>query len=215
MNVLFDLDGTLTDSRQGILGSMRYALQRIGRTAPDDAVLERFIGPPTRETFQSLVGAGDAELVAAAIRFYRQRYSERGLYENVIYAGIAPLLSQLRARGWPLYIATSKPRDFALLIADHFALTPHFHAIHGSEFDGTRSAKPDLLRHVIQVEGLDPADTVMIGDREHDVRGARANRLHAVGVLWGYGSREELAAAGADALCRAPAELPGVLGLEA
>lgn len=214
MNVLFDLDGTLTDSRQGILGSMRYAMQRIGRAAPDDSVLERFIGPPTRDTFQSLVGAGDADLVAQAIRFYRQRYSERGLYENALYAGIAPVLSQLRARGCPLYIATSKPRDFAVLIADHFGLTPHFRAIHGSEFDGTRSAKEDLLRHVVRIEGLDPANTVMIGDREHDIRGARANRLRAIGALWGYGSHEELAAAGADALCHAPAELPAVLGLD-
>jgi phosphoglycolate phosphatase len=212
VNVLFDLDGTLTDPRQGVLGCIRHAMESLGRTPPAEAVLERFIGPPLQDTFRTLLGRGDADLVAQAVQLYRKRFSDRGIYENSVYPGIAPALSELQARRFPLFIVTSKPQLFAARIADHFGLTHRFRGIYGSELDGTRSAKADLIRHVLTIENLEPAATVMVGDREHDIRGARANGLRAIGVLWGYGSREELEMAGANAMCTSPAELTFHLG---
>jgi phosphoglycolate phosphatase len=187
---------------------MRYALQQIGRAAPADAALERFIGPPTYDAFNALVGTDDVSLVAEAVRFYRIEYSERSLFDAAVYPGILPILSMFQARNWRLYIATSKPVAFAQRIAEHFGLTRYFRGIFGSEFDGTRSSKMELLRYILLNEGLEPLDTVMIGDREHDIRGARANGLYSIGALWGYGTRDELATAGADALCDTAANLP-------
>lgn len=207
MNTLFDLDGTLIDSREGIVNAMRFALQQIGRSAPADSVLEQFIGPPTQETFNTLVGAGDTDLVAKAIGFYRLEYSERGLYEAAIYPGMPSALSMIQTRGWPLYVATSKPTAFALRIVEHFGLSRYFHGIFGSEFDGTRSNKAELIRHIMISECLQPADTVMIGDRQQDIHGAKKNALYSIGALWGYGSHVELAAAGADVLCNAPPDI--------
>ena len=195
--------------------SMRFALQQIGRTAPDDAVLERYIGPPTQDTFSALVGAEHLELVAEAIRLYRVQYSQRGLFEATVYPGVVPILARFQDRGWPLYIATSKPVAFARRIAEHFGLSRYFSGAYGSEFDGTRSDKVELLRHVVLTEQLAPANTVMIGDCEQDIRGARENSLYSIGALWGYGTRNELAAAGADVLCEAPASLARELQLRA
>jgi phosphoglycolate phosphatase len=214
MNILFDLDGTLIDSRTGIIDAMRYALQQIGRGVPADAELGRLIGPPTQEAFTALVGADDPALVAEAIRLYRLQYSERGLFDATVYPGIVPALSVIHARGWRLYVATSKPAAYAIRIAEHFGLTRYFRGIFGSEFDGTRSKKGDLVRHIVVTERLDPAHTVMIGDREHDMRGAKANSLRCIGVLWGFGTRAELLAAGADALSDTPADLARELGLQ-
>jgi phosphoglycolate phosphatase len=214
MNVLFDLDGTLIDSRAGIIDAMRYALQQIGRSIPADADLQRFIGPPTQDAFTALVGAEDPELVTEAIRLYRMHYSKNSLFEAVVYPGISSALSMIQVRGLPLFIATSKPAAYATRIAEHFDLTRYFRGIFGSEFDGTRSRKADLLRHILVTERLDPAHTAMIGDREHDMRGAQANSLRSIGVLWGFGTRAELLAAGADVLCDTPADLPRELGLQ-
>jgi phosphoglycolate phosphatase len=214
MNALFDLDGTLIDSRAGIIHAMRYALQQIGRNVPTDAELERLIGPPTQDAFTALVGAENTGLVTEAIRLYRLQYSEHGLFEAAVYPGILSALSMIQVWGWPLYIATSKPAAYALRIAEHFGLTGYFRGIFGSEFDGTRSKKGDLLRHIMMAERLDPIHTVMIGEREHDMRGAQANSLCSIGVLWGFGTRAELLAAGADALCDTPENLPRELRLE-
>jgi phosphoglycolate phosphatase len=211
VNVLFDLDGTLTDPRDGILGCIRHAMDQIGRTVPEDLILQKYIGPPIQDAFRSLLGADDSDLVALAVRLYRERFARFGLYENHLYPGIVAAVSELQARRFHLYIATSKPHLFATRIADHFGLTHRFRKIYGSELDGTRSNKADLIRHLIQVEDLDPAVTVMVGDREHDIVGARANRVRSIGVLWGYGSREELEAAGAGDICQVAADLPRLL----
>jgi phosphoglycolate phosphatase len=210
MNVLFDLDGTLTDPRAGILGCIRHAMDSLGRTVPTDAVLVRFIGPPLQETFATLLGGDDAGLVAQAVHLYRERFSERGIYENTLYPGIIPALAELRDRGFALFIATSKPHVYARRIADHFRLTPYFRAIYGSELDGTRSAKAELVRHVLAAEDLDPVATGVVGDREQDMHAARANGLRAIGVLWGYGTREALKKAGASAICASPMKLPSL-----
>jgi phosphoglycolate phosphatase len=210
MNVLFDLDGTLTDPREGIIGCIRHAMQGLGRAVPPDAMLARFIGPPLLETFATLLGGEDADLVPQAVQLYRERFSERGIYENTLYAGIIPALAELRDRAFSLYITTSKPHVYARRIADHFRLRPYFDGIYGSELDGTRSAKAELVRHVLTVEGLDPAATSMVGDREHDMHAARGNGVRAIGVLWGYGTRGALQHAGASAICASPMKLPSL-----
>jgi len=186
---------------------MRAALRQLGRTAPDDAVLERFIGPPTQDTFNALVGAESPDLVTEAIRLYRIEYSQHGLFEAAVYPGIVSILAALQDHAWPLYIATSKPVVYARRIAEHFGLTRYFSGIFGSELDGTRSNKVQLLHHIVLTQQLDPANSVMIGDREQDIRAARENALYAIGALWGYGTRDELSQAGADVLCEAPASL--------
>lgn len=211
MNVLFDLDGTLTDPRPGITGSIAHALECLGRAVPPEADLLRFIGPPLTDAFRMLLASDDGELVAKAVRHYRERFSSQGVYENEVYPGIVSALSELQRHNLVLFIATSKPRVFANRIADHFDLSLYFRAIYGSELDGTNSDKRTLIRHILATEKLDPAQTVMIGDREHDIHGAVANGLRSIGVLWGYGSRLELERAKATVVCTAPKNLMSTL----
>jgi phosphoglycolate phosphatase len=199
MNLLFDLDGTLTDSRPGILASMRHALTTLGLEPPAEQALLRFIGPPTHDAFRELLGSSDPELNARAIDLYRERYAARGLFENSVYSGVPAGLAALLESGATLYVVTSKPELFAAQIIDHFELRPYFRHVYGSELNGERSNKGDLIAHVLICEGL-KNDTWMIGDRLHDIRGAKLNSLRSAGVLWGYGSRDELLEAGADTL---------------
>jgi phosphoglycolate phosphatase len=210
MAVLLDLDGTLTDPREGILACFRYALERLQRVAPSDAVLERLIGPPLQDGFRTLLRTTDPATVAAAVACYRERFTTRGMYENAVYPGILEALARLRARGLVLLVATSKPTVYAEQIVEHFGLREYFAAVYGSELDGRDATKTDLLAHIVQDAHLDPAQSVMIGDRSHDMLGARANRIRPLGVLWGYGSAAELTAAGAERLLTHPSELGNV-----
>lgn len=205
--LFFDLDGTLTDSREGILGSIRYALERMGKSCPPEAELIAFIGPPLRDTFQSLLGEASA---APALKFYRERFAETGWRENRPYEGIEDLLAELQARGITLYVATSKPLVFAERILEHFGLARYFAHVFGAELDGTRGDKRDLLHYAMQLTGTGPGAT-MIGDRSFDVLGGRANGMRTVGVTWGFGSRQELEAAGADRIVDAPSDLRDVV----
>lgn len=207
MNMLFDLDGTLTDPREGILACIRHALSALEIESPPDTELERFIGPPLKASFLKILG-GDAGRAETAVRLYRERFTEHGLYENRVYDDIPESLAALQASGATLYVATSKPQVFAERILEHFGLARHFQAIYGSALDGSLSDKADLIRHVLVTARLPAASALMVGDREHDILGARANAVAAVGVLWGYGSREELQSAGATHLLKSPAELP-------
>ena len=204
MNMLFDLDGTLTDPKQGIIECLRYALESLGANAPAAQALERLIGPPLSESFAHLLGPGDNDRVEQAVRLYRERFTAKGMFENSVYPGIVDALAELRDYGVQLFVATSKPRGFAERIVEHFELGRFFSNVYGSELSGANADKKDLLGHVLRAESLPPANTVMVGDRSYDILGARANSLFSVGVLWGYGSREELVAAGAGALCDAP-----------
>jgi phosphoglycolate phosphatase len=199
MDLLLDLDGTLTDSRPGIIASMRHALAAMGLEPPAEHALLRFIGPPTHDAFRELLSTSDPELNARAIGIYRERYAKSGLFENSVYPGVAEGLSALSESGATLYVVTSKPEVFATQIIDHFELRPYFKHVYGSELNGERSNKGDLIAHVLTRERL-TNDAWMIGDRLHDIRGAKLNKLRSAGVLWGYGSREELLEAGADAL---------------
>ncbi|QKZ02306.1 HAD family hydrolase [Pseudomonas eucalypticola] len=192
-NILFDLDGTLTDPREGITRSIQYALEKLGIIEPDLSKLEHFIGPPLLQAFMQFYGFDEAK-AWQAVNFYRERFKVTGLYENEVFEGVIELLETLVAQGRHLYVATSKPWEFAREIARHFDFAKHFKVIYGSELDGTRTNKVELLAHLLKEEGLDPAHTLMIGDRKHDLIGARANGLDVVAVGYGFGSREELEA---------------------
>lgn len=209
--LLFDLDGTLTDPREGITRCIAHALERMGREAPPLEDLTFAIGPSLRASLARLLGTDDRDEVERAIGHYRERFAGTGLYENAPYAGIDAALAALREAGHRLFVATSKPRVYAERIVGHFALDAHFEAVHGCELDGTREDKRDLLAHLLPRHGLAPGETVMIGDRGVDMHAARHHGAGALGVTWGYGSREELREAGAHALCDSPGELAASL----
>ena len=189
--VLFDLDGTLTDPREGITRSIQFALAKLGIDEPDLTKLEHFIGPPLLQAFMQFYDFDEAK-AWEAVNFYRERFKVTGLYENRVFDGVTPLLETLGGQGRQLYIATSKPWIFAREIARHFDFARHFKVIYGSELDGTRTNKVELIAHLVKEEGLDPANTLMIGDRKHDLIGARSNGLDAAAVGYGFGSFEEL-----------------------
>jgi phosphoglycolate phosphatase len=207
MALLFDLDGTLTDSRPGILASMRYALAALGLTPPPDEALSQFIGPPTQDAFRDLLGPSQIALQADAIRLYRERFTAEGMFDNSVYPGIREGLATLRVAGVRLWVATSKPRVYAERIIDHFGLGDFFVRVYGSELSGEFGNKGDLIAHLLKTENLASRDAWMIGDRMHDIVGAHRNEVRAAGVLWGYGSREELTHAGAETLFSSMQEL--------
>jgi phosphoglycolate phosphatase len=206
--LLVDLDGTLTDNFAGISQSIRHALARLGADPPADADLRTCVGPPLRASFARLLATGDRARVEHAIELYRERYATLGWAENVVYDGIAELLDALAADGHRLFLCTSKPQPFAERIVQRFDLAPRFSGIYGADLGGALDDKAALVAHLIAREGLGGSECVMIGDREHDVRAAKANGAAAIGVLWGYGSLAELKAAGADTIVGTPAEVP-------
>lgn len=212
MNVLFDLDGTLTDPKTGILGCIRHALEVLGKPCPPERELVGAIGPPLRETFAEL-GVGDPAAVERAVAAYRDRFTSVGMFENEVYHGIPELLAALREGRARLFVATSKPQVFAEQILAHFGLAHHFDAVFGSELDGARSDKGALIQWLLRTANLAAEDCIMVGDREHDIRGAKANGVRSVGVRWGYGTREELQRAGAHHLIERPDELLTMTGL--
>ncbi|MDP3814461.1 HAD family hydrolase, partial [Pseudomonas sp.] len=192
-NILFDLDGTLTDPREGITRSVQYALAKLGIHEPDLTALEHFIGPPLLQCFMHSYGF-DQATAWQAVQHYRQRFAEVGLYENRLFAGVGELLQLLQAQQRRLYIATSKPTVFAVKIAEHFDFARHFKGIYGSELDGTRTDKAELIAYLLEQEGLPAEHSLMIGDRKHDLIGARRNGLDAAAVGYGFGSAAELQA---------------------
>ena len=196
-HIFFDLDGTLTDPREGITGSIQYALEQLGVAAPDKAELEWCIGPPLHDSFVHLVGEPQA---ADAVEHYRVRFDDRGWSENEPYQGIHDALAELVRSGRTLYVASSKPRIFVERILTHFELREFFTGVHGSELDGTRVDKRELLAYALENEQVAAHQALMLGDRKHDKVGAAHNNMDFVGVLWGYGSAAELRDAGAERL---------------
>lgn len=211
MAVLFDLDGTLTDSRPGIVRSIRCALDGLGAACPSEDELDWCIGPPLADSFGAILQTEDPIVLARAIELYRERFSTIGLYENAVYEGIRECLERLKGEGIPLFVATSKPVFFAHRILEHFALSPWFDGVYGSELDGGRSAKGEIIAYLLEREGLSSRSAIMVGDREHDVLGARQNGVPCIGATYGYGSEEELDEAGAVALCAHPKSLPDTI----
>ena len=203
--IFFDLDGTLTDPKPGITRSIQYALQKLDHPAiPTEDELTWCIGPPLRASFVTMLGDHAAD---RALALYRERFSDVGLYENGVYDGIGDVLTTLCTAGHRLFVATSKPHVFAERIIDHFGLRHHFERVFGSELDGTRVDKSHLLEYALREVSVDPAKTLMIGDRSHDMVGAKNNGMKGIGVLYGYGSRNELLDAGAQHVCSTPAEI--------
>ena len=205
--LLFDLDGTLTDPKPGIVGCLRFALDQLGVSCPSDDVLTNFIGPPLRATFALLLDTSDGSQIEEAIRLYRQRFAATGLYENQVYAGVPAMLEHAQQAAKVMYVVTSKPAVYAERIVQHFGLEHHFRQVYGAELDGRRENKADLVAYVLASEGVDAQTAVMIGDRAADVLAAKANGVRSIGVLWGYGSAHELLDAGVDILCQTPSEL--------
>ncbi|HEY5334994.1 MAG TPA: HAD family hydrolase [Mycobacteriales bacterium] len=205
MALLFDLDGTLTDPFEGIAASAACALAELGAPPLPAARQRAFIGPPLQESFAAL-GFDEAQ-VATAIAAFRSYFADRGMFENRVYDGIPAVLTALAADGHRLAVATSKPTPFAERILRHFGLRDFFDVVSGATLDGSRRHKADIIGAAFGALGCPPAGSVMIGDRSHDVTGARTMGLASLGVTWGYGEPGELEAAGADAVVDSPSEL--------
>jgi phosphoglycolate phosphatase len=211
MNVLFDLDGTLTDPAQGIVRCIQYSLARLQVSCPPEDELKSYIGPPLRQTFISLCNSADHVLIEHAIAIFRERFSTVGLYENIPYSDVPTMLQQLNSDSYRLFVATSKPKVFAERILQHFELADHFEEICGNDLEGSLDDKAELLRQLLVNRSLDPKETVMVGDRKHDVIAAKSNGLISIGVTYGYGSPSELTDAGVDYLCDSPTEVASVI----
>ncbi len=202
MYAFFDLDGTLTDPKEGIASCIKYALSKLEQPIPAMEVLEKWIGPPLHESFVEILGSPEA--ADRAVGFYRERFGSIGMYENRLYAGVKASLRRLGDHVESMYVVTSKPTVYSARIIDYFDLTSFFRKVYGSNLDGSLTNKSDLIRLVLESESIEPSAAIMIGDRHHDIAGAKENGLRTVGVLWGYGSRQELEDAGADVLCEEP-----------
>lgn len=207
--ILWDLDGTLTESGPGIINSVLYALEKKGIHEKDRGKLEAFVGPPLMESFQRFYGMTQEE-ARECMGYYREYFAEKGMFENQVYPGIPEVLERLQQEGYCLAVATSKPEVYAKRILEHFGLASYFHFIGGSTMDGSRCTKADVIVYVLEELGIAHGcgHVLMVGDRHHDVEGAAAGHVPCLGVLYGYGSREELEQAGAVGICETVRELP-------
>lgn len=205
--VLFDLDGTLTDSSVGIINSIIYALDKYGISAEDKTVLRKFLGPPLHESFKEYF-CFDDEKSMEAVKYYREYFSTKGLLENRVYDGIPELLQNLNDNGKRLIVATSKPQVFTDTIIKHFALDKYFEFVAGSNMDGTRSKKAEVIEYALNKCLItDKSNVVMVGDRKHDIIGANAVGIDSIGVEYGYGDYDELKSAGATYIAKTVDEL--------
>ena len=203
--ILFDLDGTLTDSAEGIVNSVVYALQQKGIHYENKQELCCFVGPPLQDSFRDFCGFSD-EQSKEMVRLFREYFTEKGIYENAVYEGVPEMLEALQNAGCTLAVATSKPEAFAEQILVRFDLAKYFTVIAGASMDGT--TKPVVIRQALQRLGLAASDyIIMVGDREHDILGAKEVGIHSLGVLYGYGSEDELSKAGADHIVNTPLEI--------
>lgn len=210
--ILFDLDGTLTDSKIGITSCVQYALHKLGIEEPDLDELEPFIGPPLTDSFREFYGFDD-ETVQQAVIYYRERFSTVGLFENDIYPGIAQMLERLKQAERRLAVASSKPTVFVKQILEHFEILSYFDVIVGSELDGTRAKKEEVVEEALRqlLCGGNGHDIVMVGDRKFDVEGAKAYGIDSIGVAYGYAACGELEEAGADVIVETVEELEKAL----
>ena len=209
--LLFDLDGTLTDSGPGIMHAAETALASFGIAGLSEQALRQFVGPPLVESFMKYYGF-DREQARASVEIYREYFEDKGMFENAVYPGIPELLDGLKKDGYKLYVATSKPEQYSVKIIEHFGLAEYFEMVGGADMNETRVHKGDVIRYVMESCGFtDSSEIVMVGDRENDMNGAKQNHMESVGVLYGYGSREELENSGAGHIAKTVEELGKVL----
>jgi len=209
--LLFDLDGTLTDNFEGIANCIRYALARMNVPDPGTAAMRACVGPPLRETLPRFIGNADAATTEQALALYRERYADLGWQENAVYAGVPDMLAAAALVSPRVYLCTTKPQVYAERIVAHFGLAGLLAGVYGTSLDGRFDDKAVLMAHLLARESLEGRHCLMIGDRKHDMRAAQRNGARTMGVLWGYGSREELDDAGAEALLAAPADFSRAL----
>ncbi len=207
-SILFDLDGTLTDSGEGIMNCAELALKHFGLPVPDRETMRVFVGPPLDETFIKF--GVPADKTDEAIRVYRSRYTTVGKFENFPYPGIAQMLEKLRQNGHRLFVATSKPEEMSVEILEKFELAQYFELICGATLDGSRSKKADIITYLLDKAG-NTENAVMVGDTAFDVVGAAAHGIPAIGVAWGYGKVEDMEIAGASAIAHSVEELFALL----
>lgn len=208
-HILFDLDGTLTDPMMGITKSVRYALNYYGIEVNDLNDLLPFIGPPLRDSFKEYYGFDEAK-ANEAVEKYREYYKTDGIFDNKVYQGMVDCLQTLKDSGKKLYVATSKPEFFAKQIIEHFSLSKYFEYVGGSEFN-SREKKAEVIEYVLKTNQIDNDDVIMVGDRKHDIIGAHENKISCVGVLYGYGTEDELKQYQADYLVSTVEELTELL----
>lgn len=192
-NILIDLDGTLTDPKVGITTSARYGLNKVGHPIADSENIDWIIGPPLKASLAKLLDVDlNDDLAEQALLGYRERFAVTGLFENHLFEDVAATLAELKARGYGLFLATAKPEVYAKQILEHFNLLQYFDYPYGSELSGERTNKADLIAYILEKEKLIPEECLMIGDREHDILGARKNGIETIAVNYGYGSAQEL-----------------------
>ena len=206
-NIFFDLDGTITDSKEGIVKCMHYALDKLNCPCPAEFEEDRFIGPPLRVTFKKFFNTDDEILIEKAVAIYRERFSTVGLFENKIYPGIPEMLYVLHQNSRRLYVVTSKMKLYADRIIDHFQLSPFFSDIYGTELNGRFDNKTDLVEFILSNRNLTAEETVMIGDKKEDIIAGKTNRIKTMGVTYGYGSQQEIMDAAPDYICGSPSEI--------
>ncbi len=209
--VLFDLDGTLTDSMPGIFGCVKYALTALGKEIPDDTALKSFLGPPLFHSFRTVCGLSEEES-DTAVRLYREHYADVMISENSLFEGVTDMLKRLSDAGVLIAMATSKPQSYAEKIADGFGIARYFAAIIGASPDDKKCGKAYLIEKALTAAGgSDNQSAVMVGDRRYDIEGAVVCGIHSIGAVYGYGSREELLSAGAEFLAECPSAVADII----
>lgn len=192
-NILIDLDGTLTDPKVGITTSARYGLEKVGHPISEDTNIDWIIGPPLKASLAKILNVdADDTLAEQALMAYRERFAVTGLYENHVFEGVAETLAELKRRGYRLFLATAKPTVYAKQILEHFDLAQYFTEIYGSELNGDRTNKGELIQYILEQQGMQADQCIMVGDREHDIFGAHHNGIESIAVKYGYGSEIEL-----------------------
>ncbi len=205
--ILFDLDGTLTDSQEGITKCLQYAMEKLGRKVPTVEETLPCIGPPLHVSFPEILGVTEPDEIDRAIEFYRERFKDVGKFENLLYPDIHETLQELKDNGFKLFVATSKAEVYAKDITDHFDVTKYFNFVYGSMLDGTFTDKGELIHRIMKEENLSLESTILVGDRKHDIIGAQKAGIDSIGVLYGFGSKEELNQIGATRIASSPLEI--------
>jgi phosphoglycolate phosphatase len=203
-HILFDLDGTLTDPKEGITRSIRYALKKLDHPTPDPDELLWCIGPPLLNSFKTILNSNQPDLAQKALALYRERFDRVGKFENRVYTDVPELLEKLKSNGYTLFVATSKPMVFARQIVDHFELAPYFDEVFGSRLNGELAEKAALIQFILDLKKIRATEAIMVGDRKYDIIGAQKCGVATIGVTYGYGSIEEVQTAAPDTMVDRP-----------